>query len=233
MKTFFGYLRFVYVVCAVLWFSFKGLIGGLFTNREKFYRKRIGPDGRKILRRLGSTLEIRGLENLKANENYVLAGNHRSFTDILVIFLAIAAAGRDVIFMSKKEIFKVPLLGTAMRAIGMIEVERGDSAKAMRSMVAAVQAVKEGKNLVIFPEGTRSVDGQLGPFKRGGFIIASRAGVKIAPFVLKNTEIFMPKGRFALFPANVTIEFLPTIETASVKDTEAMNQTADAIRSRL
>lgn len=233
MKIFLGYIRFVYVVCAVLWFSFKGLVGGLFTNREKFYRKRIGPDGRKIFKRLGSTLEIRGLENLKSGENYVIAGNHRSFTDILVIFLAMAAAGRDVIFMSKKEIFKVPLLGSAMKSIGMISVERDNSAKAMRSMMQAVQAVKNGSNFVIFPEGTRSTDGTLGPFKRGGFIIASRAGVKVAPFILKNTEIFMPKGRFALFPTNVTIEFLPTIDTANVKDSEVMDKTAEAIRSRL
>lgn len=233
MKKFMGYLRFIYVVYVVLWFSFKGYFGGLFQSREKFYRKRLEPDGRKIMKRTGSTLEIKGLENLKAGENYVMVGNHRSYTDIVVMFLAMAVSGRDIIFMSKKEIFKIPLLGSAMKTMGTIGVERGDTAKAMRSMVDAVKAVKEGKNLVLFPEGTRSVDGRLQPFKKGAFIIACRAGVKVAPFVIKNTEIFMPKGSFAIFPANVVIEFLPVIDTAGTKDNEVMLKAQAEIGSRL
>lgn len=233
MKRIMGYLRFIYVVYAVLWFSLKGYFGGLFYNREKFYRKRIEPSGRKIMKRVGSTLEIKGLENLKEGENYVMVGNHRSYTDILVMFLAMAVAKRDVIFMSKKEMFKIPLLGGAMKTIGTIGVERGDSAKAMRSMVDAVKSVREGSNLVLFPEGTRSVDGRLQPFKRGGFIIACRAGVKVAPFVLKNTEIFMPKGSFAIFPANVVIEFLPVIDTVGTKDNEVMLKAQAEIGSKL
>lgn len=233
MKKFKGYLRFIYVVYAVLWFSLKGYIGGLFSNREAFYRKRIGPDGRKIMKRVGSTLEIKGLENLDKDKSYVFVGNHRSYTDILAIFLAMAAAERDIIFMSKKEIFSVPLLGGAMKSIGTIGVERGNSSKAMRSMLEAVKAVKGGRNLVIFPEGTRSADGSLGPFKKGGFIIASRAGADIAPFVLKNTEKFMPKSGFAIYPADVTIEFLPVVSTKGLTDKAVMEKCEEEIKRKL
>lgn len=128
MKKFVGILRFVYVVFAIMFFSLKGHIAGFFTDKEKFYRRRIGPAGFGIIRRLGITVDIEGLNELDPGRNYILMGNHRSYTDILVVFLAMAVAGRDVIFMSKKEIFKVPLLGGAMKALGMIGVERGDTA---------------------------------------------------------------------------------------------------------
>ena len=233
MRKFVAKLRFIYVVCAVIWFSIKGYIAGFFTNREKFYRKRIEPSAKKIMKRLHSTLEIRGLENLDKNENYVFVGNHRSYTDILILFLAAAASKRDIIFMSKKEIFKVPALGAAMQAIGVIGVERGETSKAMRSMIEATKSVKNGRNLVIFPEGTRSTDGKLLPFKRGGFIIATRAEVKIAPFVIKNTEKFMPKGEFALYPTDVIIEFLPVIDTAGLKDTEVMEKAEKEIAAKI
>lgn len=233
MKKFKGYLRFIYVVYAVLWFSLKGYIGGLFSNREVFYRKRIGPDGRKIMKRVGSTLEIKGLENLDKDKNYVFVGNHRSYTDILAIFLAMASAGRDIVFMSKKEIFSVPLLGGAMKSIGIIGVERGNSSKAMRSMLEAVKEVKGGRDFVIFPEGTRSADGKLGPFKKGGFIIASRAGADVAPFVLKNTEKFMPKSGFAIYPADVTIEFLPVVSSKGLTDTALMEKCEEEIKRKL
>ncbi len=233
MKKFIGNIRFVYVVIAILWFCIKGHAAGFFTDKEKFYRKRIGPSGFKILNRLKSTIDIEGLENLDPEKTYVLMGNHRSYTDILIVFLSMAVAKRDVIFMSKKEIFKVPLLGSAMKSLGMIGVDRKESAEAFKSLVKAIETVKHGKNLVMFPEGTRSADGRLLPFKRGGFILASRAGMDIAPFVIHGSEKFMPKSGFAIYPAHVSIKYLPTVQASGLKDKEAMALVEAAVRNSL
>ena len=233
MKKFIANIRFTYVVIAVLLFCIKGHIAGLFTDKERFYRKRIGSAGFKIFNRLKSTLDIEGLENLDPAKTYILMGNHRSYTDILIMFLAMSVAKRDVIFMSKKEIFKVPFLGSAMKALGMIGVDRGESSEAFKSLLKAIESVKHGKNLVIFPEGTRSVTGELLPLKRGGFILASRTGMDIAPFVIHGTEKFMPKSGFGIYPAHVSIKFLPIISTAGLRDKEVLPLVESALKNAL
>lgn len=233
MKKLAGNLRFLYVVMAILWFCIKGHAAGFFTDKEKFYRKRIGPSGFKILNRLKSTIDIEGLENLDPAETYVLMGNHRSYTDILIVFLSMAVAKRDVVFMSKKEIFKVPFLGSAMKSLGMIGVDRGESAEAFKSLVKAIETVKHGKNLVMFPEGTRSKDGRLLPLKRGGFILASRAGMDIAPFVIHGSEKFMPKSGFAIYPAHVSIKYLPAVSVEGLKDKQVMELVETRLKNAL
>lgn len=233
MKKFIGNLRFIYVVIEVLWFCIKGHFAGFFTNKEEFYRKRIGKEGFRIFNNLKSTLNIEGLENLDSNKTYILMGNHRSYTDILVLFLAMAVAKRDVVFMSKKEIFKVPFLGGAMKALGIIGVDRQESSEAFKSLIKAIETVKDGKNLIIFPEGTRSVTGELLPLKRGGFILASRAKMDIAPFVIKGTDKFMPKAGFGIYPAHVDIKFLPVISSEGIRDKELLVKVEESIKSAL
>lgn len=233
MRKFIGNLRFIYVVLAVLLFCLKGHIAGLFTDKEKFYRKRMGYSGFRIFNRIKCTIDIEGLENLDPKKTYVFMGNHRSYTDILIVFLAMAVAKRDVAFMSKKEIFRVPFLGGAMKALGTVGIDRNEPADAFKGLIKAVKTAKHGTNLVIFPEGTRSADCSLQPFKRGGFILAVRAGLDIVPFVIKGSEKFMPKFSFAIYPAHVSIKYLPAISVSGLKDKEALALVEEAIRNSL
>lgn len=230
MKKFMGFIRFVYIVWAVIWFCMKGCFK---KDKATYYRPRIGPAGLAIIKRLNVKLDISGLEELDPAKTYILMGNHRSYTDILIIFLAMAASKRDVSFMSKKEIFKVPFLGGAMKALNVIGVERGESSEAFKSLIRAVQALKNGENLVVFPEGTRSVDGNLLPLKRGGFIMAVRAGMDIAPFVIHGSEKFMPKSGFFVYPADVSIKMLPTISVKGRKDKELMEIVDKSLRDAI
>lgn len=233
MRKIIGIFRFIYVVIEVLWFCIKGHIAGFFTNKELFYRKRIGREGFRILKNLNATLTIEGLENLEANKTYILMGNHRSYTDILVLFLAMAVAKREVVFMSKKEIFKVPFLGGAMKALGIIGVDRQESSEAFKSLIKAIETVKEGKNLIMFPEGTRSITGELLPLKRGGFVLATRAKMDIAPFIITGTEKFMPKSGFGIYPAHVNIKFLPIIFSDGLRDKQLLEQVEVSLKTAL
>ena len=96
--------------------------------------------------------------------------------------------------MAKKELFKIPLLGSAMKFLHVISVERGSASKAAKSLLEAIEIIKTGRNVIIFPEGTRSNDGHtLSPFKKGAFTIAKRAEVDVIPFIIEGTEKYMPK----------------------------------------
>ncbi|MDE7169696.1 MAG: 1-acyl-sn-glycerol-3-phosphate acyltransferase [Mucispirillum sp.] len=234
MRKLKGLYRFLKAVSYIFWYSSQGIIYGIFGDGNAYFRKRLAPSAEYLLKITGVTFSLEGTEHLNPDENYLFLGNHRSYTDIVALFVAAGRVNRQISFMSKKEIFYMPLLGKPMKAMGMIGVERGKSSKAMRSLLEAVKLLKNGVNLVIFPEGTRSRDGHtLSPFKKGSFTIASRAKVNIAPFVIEGTEIYMPKGEFAMYPADVKIRFLPTIKTEGKKETELMEETEKAIKEAL
>ncbi len=233
MRKVLGVLRFWYVVHRVLFYCFEGLVMGIFGKRNYFYRKNIPTSGRNIMEHTGTTLQVFGTEHLDPNKSYVFMGNQRSYTDILVLFVGLADVGREAYFMSKKEIFYVPLLGGAMKSMGHIGVERGNTKNAMKSLLDAIKLAKAGHNLVIFAEGTRSVDGMLGELKKGGFAMASRSGVEIAPFIVRGTEKYMPKGEFSIYPADVSLTLLPPIQTEGKKDAELVKELTTVLKTEL
>ena len=236
MRKIVGVFRFIYALFVVLGHSIGGSIANLVHegNGNKFLRKRIYPNGMKLLKSSGSELTLHGIENIIPGENYLFAGNHRSYTDILVLFIAGQYANSPVCFMSKKEVFKVPFLGPAIKYVDTIGVDRKSTKSAVKSIIDSVESLKAGRNLVIFPEGTRSNDGHtLSPFKKGAFTIAKKAGVKIIPFVLEGTEKYMPKGEFAIYPAQVSVKFFPAVSTDNKSDTEIMEEVEAIIKKEL
>lgn len=231
-----GFFRFVYALNVVLGHG----IGSTFANMFKdgngltFLRKRIYPNGMKLIKNTGSSLTIHGAENVPSGENFLFVGNHRSYTDILVLFVAGQYVNCPVSFMSKKEIFKTPFLGGALKFLRTIKVDRSSTKSAVKSIVDSVEALKDGVNLVIFPEGTRSNDGHtLSQFKKGAFTIAKKAGVRMVPFVIEGTEKYMPKGEFAMYPAELSIKFFPPVSTADRSDTDIMNEVEALIKKEL
>ncbi len=233
MRKIIGILRFWYVVFRVLFYCLEGIVMGLFGKQNYFYRKNMNPSGTNIMKHTSTTLAVEGLENLDPEKNYVFMGNHQSYTDIIVVFVALARINREAVFMSKQEIFYVPLLGRAMKSMGHIGVDRKNPKAAMKALLEAIKQAKNGEDLIIFPEGTRSSDGKLGELKQGGFSIASRGGVDIAPFIIRGTDKYMPKGEFAIYPAKVTIKFLPTITSADKKDKELVTELEQVLKDEL
>ncbi len=235
MKKFLGFLRFIKAVIYVMYYASSATILNIFNKGESYLRKRTGYAAKRLMTATGASFKIEGIENIEPGKNYVFTGNHRSYTDILVLFMVGGEAHCQFTFMAKKELFKIPFLGSAMKAMHVIEVERGSASKAMKSILQAINTVKEGsRNLIIFPEGTRSNDGYtLSPFKKGAFTIAKKAELDIMPFVIEGTEIYMPKKGFGMYDADITIRFFPAISTKDKSDSEIMKETENVIKEAL
>ena len=163
---------------------------------------------RSILRVSGIKVESKGLENFDPDKPYVFMCNHQSNFDILVLFSALPAQFR---WIAKAELFKIPLFGQSMRGAGYISIERKDRKKAIQSLKQAAERIRSGVSVMIFPEGTRSPDGNIGAFKKGGFILAYDAGVPIIPIVLNGTWSIMSKDSLRIKPGKVTLSILPAV----------------------
>ncbi len=146
--------------------------------------------------------KVIGAENIEKEKNYVFMCNHQSFVDIFVLLSHIP---KDFKFIMKKELMEIPILGPAMRKAGYMEIERDDPKESIRQLNRVVELVKNGTSVLIFPEGTRSPDGRLLPFKKGGFYIAIRSGVDILPLYIKGTNRIAPKGSWTMKKGNYTL----------------------------
>lgn len=134
--------------------------------------------------------EAVGLENLP-DEPCIFACNHQSHFDGLLIY---GHLDKHIRFVAKRELFKIPLFGMAIRAIGTIEVDRTGSDKDRQAMTNAVDAIHRGVSVMFFPEGTRSEDGVLKPFKKGAAMLAIQAQAPIVPLGVAGTKEILPKG---------------------------------------
>jgi len=134
-------------------------------------------------------IRISGLENLQADRVYVIVSNHQSLADIPVI----AHLRIDTKWMTKAELFRLPLVGWMLRMAGDIPVERSDRSKSARALMRCVQHLRQQCSVVFFPEGSRSRDGQVLPFAEGPFKLAIREQVSILPLVVEGSGNALPK----------------------------------------
>lgn len=171
------------------------------------------------VRLVGVKIEIRGMENLEAGRNYIFMANHTSNLDPPVLLPTIP--GRCSVLV-KKELFRVPVLGTGMKMVSLVPVDRSDREAAIESVNAAVAVLRQGVHMLIFPEGTRSRDGRLRPFKKGPFHLAIDSGVFVAPVTLLGTYELWPKAQFALRPGRVAVVFHRPIDPRSYPDRDSL-----------
>lgn len=149
---------------------------------------------RSILAVSGVRSEVRGLENLPAG-NFVLAVNHQSHFDALVLFAHIR---RHMRFIAKQQLRKIPVFGYALARAGNVFVDRTGSDSDKSKLKDSVRAVQERVSIVFFAEGTRSKDGKLAPFKKGAAVLALEAGVPLVPAALAGTHEILPSGKIAI-----------------------------------
>lgn len=142
------------------------------------------------------------VNNLK--KSVIFASNHQSNFDITAI---INQTPKHLHFIAKQEIKKVPFLGQYTSAMGMIFIDRKNKEKAKESLQAAGKLIRSGRDVVVFPEGTRSKDGKIHQFKRGAFILAQEGKVNIVPVAIKGTNKINPAGKFKLRPGKVTVKY--------------------------
>jgi 1-acyl-sn-glycerol-3-phosphate acyltransferase len=154
----------------------------------------------------GWSISIEGFENLPPPHSPVIfISNHASMTDIFVIYFI----RRQFRWLSKIEVFKIPVIGGCMKMAGYIPILRGDRSSLQHAMNNAKQKIEGGISMFFFPEGTRSVDGKLRPFKSGAFKLAEETGVAISPITLTGTEKLLTKGSATPHSAHVSVHIAP------------------------
>lgn len=165
---------------------------------------------RAVLGVAGVKLDVTWKAPLDPNQPYVFMANHLSTVDIWALFVALPFKLRMI---AKKQLGWIPLFGWAMRAGRFIFIDRANAVAARRSIDEAKNRIRGGQSVLLFPEGTRSRDGRLGPFKKGGVHLAIDAGVPIVPIALAGTRETMPRGSLLLRAGRVIVtvgEPIPT-----------------------
>ncbi len=156
----------------------------------------------------GSKLEISGLELVREKKAYIVVSNHQGQIDILILS---AILPFQFVWVSKKENFRIPFLGWHMKRAGYVSVDRQNKEQAIASMGVAAHRLREGKSIAFFPEGTRSRDGNLLPFKMGAFHLAMETGVTVLPVVIDGSVHVLPKGSMRIRPSVISVTILPPI----------------------
>jgi len=196
----------VALVVATIWYSSKVVLAALVrrSRRPGGVYDTAGRDwARMILSAAGTPVTVEGSEHLSPTEPQIVAANHASFFDILAILGYLAV---PVKFVAKKELFRIPLWGPALRASGHVRLDRARAREAMEVYAkAAKQVVEQKLTMLVFPEGTRTRTGDLLPFKKGAFVLAIEAGVPIVPAYVANTFGIQPKGSVWVHPRPIRI----------------------------
>jgi 1-acyl-sn-glycerol-3-phosphate acyltransferase len=151
---------------------------------------------------------------------YVFVANHQSNADPFLV----AMVPWEMKWLSKKSIFDIPLLGWMMRVAGDVEVDRGNKESARQAMAEMRERLQRKLSVLVFPQGTRSPDGTVGPFREGAFRLAIEAGVDVVPLVVDGTAESLPKGSIAFNKTSATLTVLPPVSTKglSVEDAPAL-----------
>lgn len=166
---------------------------------------------RAMLWASGTPVRVRGLEHIDRDRPQVVACNHQSMWDVWAVASSIP---RRTHFVAKKEIRKIPIFGRAASAGGHVYVDRGNRSAAVESLKVAGRRINENNSTaVVFPEGTRSLTGDLQSFKKGPFIMSIEAGVPIVPTVVDGTFDILPKRGFILRPQPITVWFGEPVDT--------------------
>lgn len=199
------------VVLATVFFGSISLVVSFFDDTGAVQIRVARAWARTLLAVAGVQVRVEGLEQIDRNGSYVFIANHASYYDTPVALAYIPVQFR---FLAKGGLFQIPFLGTHLGRAGHIPVPREDPRASVKTMQRAAETIQKKKiSLLIFPEGGRTHDGTLQPFKEGGAYIAIRAGVPVVPLALIGTRSIMPYGSGVICSGKVTLRILKPIET--------------------
>jgi len=183
---------------------------------------------RLVLFCCGIRLRMHGRENVVPGRAYIAMMNHVNFFDPLVFYAAFPGPARGI---EEERHFRWPLYGAVLRRIGMIPVDRKNHQRAMESLARAAELIREraGYSFAVLPEGTRTPDGRLGPFKRGGFLLALESGLEILPIIQVGASRINRKGSRLIRPGRVDLFFEPPVSVAG-RTRDTINSLMDGVR---
>ena len=182
-----------------------------------------------ILFASGVKITVVGKENLDSIQPCIFAANHASQFDIFALYAAIPVQFR---WLAKIELFHIPILGQAMKVIGYIPIDRSDRRAAFKSIDQAARKVRQGTSILIFPEGTRSIDGKLQPFKKGGFVLAIKSGRPLVPISICGSQEILAKKSWMIHPGRITVRFGKPVPTSDT-DLKDRNRLIDTIYRKI
>lgn len=188
----------------------KALKGRLFLLVSKSY-------ARIALRLFGIRVSARGLANIDAARPYVFMSNHVSHADSPALARVIP---QPLHWVFKKELARIPVFGWALLACGQIMIDRSAPEQSRAALESALAGLSGNNSVMIYPEGTRSRDGSLQPFKKGGFRMAVQAGLPIVPVRVSGTREVVAADSLRVRPGRVTVELFPPIETEGLSSAD-------------
>jgi 1-acyl-sn-glycerol-3-phosphate acyltransferase len=181
----------------------------------------------------GSSIQLIGIENVPTSGGVLFVANHQSNFDIPIL---IAHVPRDKGFIAKLELLKVPSFSRWMKYIGCVFIDRKDPRQSLKDINDAAERLKSGHSLVIFPEGTRSADGTVAPFRAGGLKLALKAKVPVVPVTISGSKNIMPKGTSLIKSASVKVIISPPLvpdEFTKMDSTQISEKVRNIIISNL
>lgn len=188
------------------------VIGSIFRANPKLYTWVARNWGRYILSGTGQRVEVQGIENLRLDQPQIIASNHQSWYDVFALAANIPKKFR---FVAKEELGRIPIFGRAWNTAGHISVNRSDRVQAIRTLEHYGSVVRDDNSaIVIFPEGTRSWDGKLLPFKKGAFMLALHTHVDIVPTAVIGGRAILKKGDWRVGRGRLIVRFgepIPTV----------------------
>jgi 1-acyl-sn-glycerol-3-phosphate acyltransferase len=205
------------IALCTLAFGTAAVLAGLGDRSGRVGRSLARSWARIILRALGVRVEVGGRENVPPGPA-VYAANHSSALDIPILFGYLPV---DFRIIHKRSLYLIPILGWALYLGGHIGIDRANAFRARRSLGAAAERIRGGTSVAVFPEGTRSPDARVRPFKRGSFVLAAEAGVPVVPVSLLGVKAVVPQGIRTLRPGTVHLRVHPAIPQAG-RDAEAL-----------
>ena len=220
----------LFSVIMCIWALIIPIFGG--SGRAVHFRCAV-PWAKVVLRVCGIRVAVRGLQNVNPEIPRIYMCNHQSFFDIWTILAFLPV---DFKFILKQELMKIPLLGPAMTQAGYIGIERKDPRKSVKSIALAAKRIKGGASVLIFPEGTRSVDGRLQSFKRGGFNLAFKSGCDIVPVVINGSNRIAKKGSLRINKGSYSLHIEKPISLSDYRKKDIqrlMDNVHHAIAERL
>jgi 1-acyl-sn-glycerol-3-phosphate acyltransferase len=220
-------LRFALITAYTVFWGVPAVLVAPFSGEAIVWigRKWIG----WIFRTCGVRVEAEGLANIDRTRSYVFMSNHQSVLDIGALVLTLPVSWR---FVAKRELTYIPFFGWALGLSDQIVIDRGNRAKALRSLARAAERIRTGVNVIIFPEGTRSPTGEIREFKSGGFHLALQAQVPVVPATVSGSRELIPKRSLKVQSGTIKVVYgkpIPTLGMRSEQRDELKARVRDAI----
>lgn len=180
-----------------------------------------------------SRLSVIGEHNVSPGRPALVVSNHQSYADVPILYRALPVPLR---FTAKKELDRLPLIGRFMRSLGMVFVDRSTQQRAAEAVRELTKALRRGEWTVVFPEGTRSIDGAVGPFAAGSLAAAIAENVDILPVAIAGSGRMLPKGAFRVRPSKIQVRIGEPISTNGLQQSDRFElaaKTHDAVEALL